>query len=215
MFFISWGSRVCQLLFGAPETHHCEICHQDRSFRNVVTYKVMHILWLFRWVASKSYGRICEVCRNGPALPASQFEVKGKPSPIPFIDRMGWSVGLGGIAALAVMGSVAGANESALTDAALAAPRAGDLYEVDMTKLEAHPEAPVMYSVLQVTRASGGTVDVRTAKTYFNGLRGVTEAVRTGRARADDYYDPQAVTLPLTALKKMRQDGAILSVDRL
>jgi hypothetical protein len=213
-FFISWGSRTYQRLFGAPEQHHCDICKEDRTFRNVVTYKVYHILWLFRWVVYRSYARVCMICRNGPQLPASQFEVKGAVSPIPFMDRMGWTVGVGGVAALALMGFVAISNETQADAAALARPAAGDVYEVDLAKLQVHPEAPEMYSTMLVTRVSADTVEVRLPKTYFNRMSGTSAAVSDGRAKSSAFYGDEVLTFKLASLPQMQKDSVILHVDR-
>ncbi len=213
-FFISWGSRVYQRIFGEPELHHCDICREERTFRTVVTYKVFHLWWIFRWVAESNYARLCTICRNGARIDKRDIEVKGAKSPIPFIDRMGWSFGVGGVAALAVMGSVASATEGQRQDAWLNQPAVNDVYEVDMTKLESKPEATEMYSTLEVARVSGGTVDVRIPKGYFKTLRGVSAAVSDGRAKSPDFYEPQVVTYSLATLHKMRQDGAIVSVER-
>src|SRR3569832_2868204 len=106
MFFISWGSRMYQRLFGDAGVHHCDICREQRTFRMMVTYKVFHIYWLFRWVTSRTYARICTVCNNGVVVDASAIDPKDAKAAIPFMDRMGWSVGVGGLAALVAIVSV-------------------------------------------------------------------------------------------------------------
>lgn len=213
-FFISWGSRVIRRLFGAPEQHYCEICHQERTFHNVVVYKVFHIWWIFRWVTQKTYARLCGVCQNGPKLAASAVEVKGAPSPIPFLDRMGWSIGVGGVAALGLMGFVSSASSSRQQAAELAHPQVGDVYEVDLAKLETHPEASEMYSAVQVASVAGDSVTVRMPKGYFTRETGAFTAVNGGRARSPDFYDTETVQLSLAALPKMQQDRVILKVER-
>ncbi|MFL5030652.1 MAG: hypothetical protein ACJ8E1_12330 [Xanthobacteraceae bacterium] len=214
MFFISWGSRVIQRLFGAPEQHHCEICKEDRQFRNMVTYKVFHLWWIFRWVVEKTYGRVCETCGNGPRLAKAQFEVKGAPSPIPVIDRMGWSFGVGGIAALGVMGFVAVSADDKADAAALLHPAVGDVYEVNLAKLEKHPEASEMYSTLLVTRVSGDAVEARLPKAYSTAYRGMSDSVSDGRAKRSDFYEDMTATFTLADLQEMQKNGVILNVDR-
>lgn len=214
MFFISWGSQVLQRVFGAPEQFHCEICGEERTFRRLMTYRVNHILWLFRWVGEKRYSRVCTTCRNGPRLLVAEVDVKEAAAAIPFIDRLGWTLGIGGIAALGVMGFVAASVQDHNDAAWLASPMAGDIYEVDMAKLETHPEAPVMYSTLQVASVSADRIQVRLPKSYFDRETGPSTAVSDGRARAREFYTDELISLPLTALPKMQKDGVIMHVDR-
>jgi hypothetical protein len=212
MFFISWGSRVYQRLFGAPEVHHCDICREQRTFRNMVIYKVYHVWWLFRWVAQKNFARVCTVCSNGVRI---DEPAKGGEPVIPFMDRMGWALGLGGVAALVAMGGAASAMQSQNEAQWLNRPAVNDIYEVDLTKLMKNPEASAMYSALEVTRVSGGTVDVRVPKTYFNQSNGTSDAVRDGRARDPGFYvDGKVLSFPVAALQRLHDDGTILTVDR-
>ena len=83
IFFISWGSRVLQRIFGEPEQHYCDICREERTFRKMVTYKVMHIWWIFRWVAegrlAPAIDEVLPFTRAGEALERlEQRKVKGK-----------------------------------------------------------------------------------------------------------------------------------------
>jgi hypothetical protein len=214
MFFISWGSRVLQRIFGAPEQHHCDICREERTFRKMVTYKVFHIWWIFRWVVESNYARICVVCRNGSRIDKKDVVTIGAKSPIPFFDRMGWSFGVGGLGALAVMGSVASAAQGQREATWLDRPAVNDVYEVDLTKLVKTPEASQMYSALEVVRVSGDAVDVRVPKGYFKSLGGVSAAVSDGRARSPDFYEDRIATYSVAALHRMKQDGVIVSVER-
>jgi len=213
-FFISWGSKVVRRAFGPAETHHCEICNADRSFHRMVIYKVHHVWWLFRWVTQTTYARVCDVCHNGVVIPAPPAPAKGAASPIPFMDRMGWATGLGGLAGLVVLGGVAIAAEGQAETGYLANPVAGDIYEVDLTKVLAHPQAAQMYSTFLVTQVTPDSVQVRLPQTFFNTLSGASSAVTDGRARSTAFYTDEQMTLPRTALPKMRTDGAILEVQR-
>jgi hypothetical protein len=215
MFFISWGSRVYRRVFGEPEVHQCDICREQRTFRTLVAYKVYHIWWVFRWVVEKEFARVCTVCGNGKRVDEMDVVPKGTKSPIPFIDRMGWSIGAGGFAALIAMGTVASATQSSREADWLSHPAVNDVYEVNLAKLMQKPEANEMYSALEVVRVADGTVDVRLPKIYFNRPNGISNAVRDGRAtRADFYDDSKVLRLKFAALQKMHDNGTILSVDR-
>jgi hypothetical protein len=182
----------------------------------MVIYKVYHIWWIFRWVADKKFARVCTVCSNGRQIDEKDAAMPtGKASPIPFGDRLGWAFGVGGVAALVAMGGVASATQSNREAEWLTHPAVNDIYEVDLTKLMRNPEATEMYSALQVIRVSGGSVDVREPKIYFNQQKGVSDAVSDGRATRPDFYeDGRVLTLKTADLQKMHDDGTILTVDR-
>ena len=212
-FFISWGSKVVRLVFGGPETHHCEICKEQRSFRKIVTYKVNHVWYLFRWVSQKSYGVICEICRNGHVIDTRAAEAAAGKSPIPFMDRMGWVAGLGAIGVLGATVAVAGAVDTSRDQASLASPAVGDLYEVDLAKFEKTPEASVMYSSLLVSKVTPDSIEVHMPKSYSTGLSGVQDAVSDGRARKLDFYTDEVMAIPRSGLAKLKADGAIIRVE--
>jgi len=215
MFFIWWGSRVYQRVFGEQEVHHCDICREQRMFRNVVTYKVWHIWWIFRWVSEKHFARVCTVCNNGQKIDEKDVLPKGAKSPIPFVDRMGWAFGVGGIAALVAMGGIASANQSRNEAEWLSKPAVNDIYEVDLTKLLRNPDKSEMFSSLEVVRVSGDSIDVRVPKTYFDQQRGISDAVSNGEARKPGFYvDGKILSFKIADLQKMHDDGTILAVDR-
>jgi hypothetical protein len=214
LFFISWGSRIYRRIFGEPEVHHCDICREQRTFRKMVIYKVYHIWWIIRWVAQKDFARVCTVCNNGVRIDESTLDIKGKKSPIPFMDRMGWAASLGGLAVLASMGVAASAMQSRNEDAWVSQPAVNDIYEVNLAKLLKKPDASEMYSALEVVRVSDGTVDLRLPKNYYTAEKGVSDAVSNGQARSADFYTDKVMTIQIASLVKMRADGTILTVDR-
>ena len=210
---------MVQLLFGAPETHHCDICQQERTFRQVVTYKVHHLWWIFRWVTDKSYGVICQICRNGHRVEARAAEASVSKNPIPWFDRLGWAGGLGGLAVLGSLGAVAAQAEDALYINQIEHPQVGDIYEVDLMKLGAKPNAEDttangMYAPLMVTRVTAAGVEVRVPVQYATTASLLHEKITDGTAKAPAFYGPDIAHYTVGELKKMRADRALLSVDR-
>jgi hypothetical protein len=213
MFFISWGSKMVRLVFGGPEAHHCDICREERTFRKIVTYKVHHVWWIFRWVSERTYGLICEICRNGHVINTKAAEAAAGKSPIPFMDRLGWTTGLGAIAALSATVAVAGAVDNNRVVAELEHPVVGEILEVDLAKFEKNPQAPYMYSAVQVVRVTPESVDVLMPKSFSNELAGIQEKVTDGSARRPDFYTDEVVSIARGGLKKLHDDGAIIAVE--
>lgn len=214
MFFISWGSRVYRRYFGVREQLFCTVCAQERDFVSVVIYKVVHILWAFRWVTEKTYARVCQICGRGDKLNTAEVEKGLKKPIIPFIDRMGWIFGVGLIAVFVTGAAISGEVQRRNDIAYLQKPAVNDVYEIDLAKLEKTPEAPVMYSTMIVTNVSGDAVEVRIAKIYSNQLSGIQADVDDGKAKSSDFYAEQRAVFPLAGLRKMRDDGALIAVVR-
>ena len=214
MLFISWGSKTVFLNLGLDAVHFCTICEKDRSFTTFLRYRVHHIMWLFRWVTGKTYGVACEVCNNGHNLDTAETEAKFDKSPVPLLDRRGWVLGAGAAAALAVGATVAAASQARDTTQYLAEPKVGDIYEVDLAKLSAKPEAPRMYSAVRVVGTTAQDVDVVLPNMYFEAERDMSKKLSSGAANADSFFSAEHTHFSRTALKQMHDDGTIIMVKR-
>jgi hypothetical protein len=212
--FISWGRATVVRAFGAPVEQYCPICEKERTFRQTLSYKVRHILWIFRWVSGKKYALVCDVCRRGQTLKAAEVESLQRKSIIPFIDRFGWAVGLVILAALVGWGSWVNQENYKRDLAYLAAPAVDDIYEIDLAKMSRPPKTDLEYSLMKVTGVSGSFLQVRLSRIYCNKYGCASTDVTNGKAKADDYYGEKVYAVPRAELIKMREDGRITAVDR-
>ncbi|MCW3847050.1 Lar family restriction alleviation protein [Sphingomonas sp. LB-2] len=214
MFFISWGSRGGWAEVGPAGLRHCAYCDKDSYFTRMVAYTVRHIYWIFRWVTGKTPYLVCGNCGAEHADDAADEAHKDVTKAIPAWDRRGWLVGLGGIGALVATGSIAAAADRQSDTVSLAAPHVGDIYEADLARLMTHPDAPVMYSTLRVTKVEGAMVELEFGRTYYNDWRGVDRDVNAGEANSEAYYGPEREKVPVSALQKMFEDGTLHDVRR-
>jgi len=94
---IIWGSGSGGVDLGVAEQRNCLTCEKERPFKVLLQYKYSHLYYL-RWVTKKTYHLVCDVCRRGWELKATDIEPKLKENPIPFMTRYGWAFLVGFVA---------------------------------------------------------------------------------------------------------------------
>jgi len=214
MFFISWGSRGEVAALAEGETLNCSRCEVDTHWTTFVEYRVRHVYWLFRWVTDRMLYRSCGNCGGVEPLDDRAVPSERVRAAIPALDRRGWAIGAGILASLFGLGTVAAAQHEGTVQAYLQAPRAGDVYEVDLARLMPEPPAPVMYSAMRVTAVTPEAVEVEVAELFYDRLRGVQRDVNEGRLARPGYFAPERMRLARARLDGMAASGAIADVVR-
>jgi hypothetical protein len=211
--FIAWGARSDVVHVDHLEPSHCARCGTDQPRNLYLTYRVRHLWYLFRWVSSRLYTSECSGCGQAQEVPRAEAQ-QGRPDPVGFMNRFGWAIGLGAILVIGVIAVVADQRNKAGDLELLAAPRVGDLYEVDMARIETPPEAPVMYSMMRVQSVTRDGVIVQASTLYYNQLRGVQRDLDSGRARQNDYYGADAGPMSRARLMQLQANGTLIDVIR-
>jgi hypothetical protein len=218
-----WGSSGKSNTIGDAGTRNCNVCGQTRPFYYMVTYTVRHIWYLIRWTTGRKYFQLCSTCHNG--LPVEQSEIEAKnltgekaKNHIPFFDRMGWAIGLGVIALLVVFAGIAGNADKKEEALMIAAPKAGDIYTVNVEKFVGGDQMESNsvggdYGAFRVAEVKGDIVVLDVPKLVFSRAGGVRKDISNGKAAANDYYDGK-MDVPVTAMVQFAKDGAINDIDR-
>lgn len=103
---IIWGSGGGSADLGVIEQKLCATCEKERPFKLLLQYRYAHLYYL-RWVTSKTYHLVCDVCHRGWELETKKVESTLKENPIPFMTRYGWTF-LVGFVGLIVVAAVLG-----------------------------------------------------------------------------------------------------------
>lgn len=214
MFFIIWGSKGAAAHIGSAGVMHCGRCDKDSYFSKMVVYRVRHIYWIFRWITDRVAFLECGNCGAQHHADHDMIDPQEARAAIPFWDRRGWTVGLGGIASLFALGSIAAATNTATNKTYVQAPHVGDVYEADMAQMVKNPEAPVMLSALRVTNIRGGVVEVQLAKSYYGDVRGLDRDLNEGKGADPDYYSDTKLAIPVADLSKLYGEGVVKDVRR-
>jgi hypothetical protein len=214
MFFISWGAHGALSQVGESEALHCSHCETETHWSTMVSYTVRHVYWLFRWTTDRTLYRMCGNCLGTEYLPDEAVGPQAVKAAIPFMDRRGWTIGAGIIASIFGLGSIAVAQDASDNHAFLQAPRSGDVYEVDLARMLAKPEAPVMYSAMRVVKVHPEAVEVELADLFYSDRRGVERDMRERKTRYPGYYRPERAVFARASLDRMHAEGVILDVER-
>ena len=209
-----WGSKGEVADLGVQATHNCPTCERDRPFKLALQYKVHHIWYLFKWVTQKQYMLVCDVCHRGTKLEAKQVEPKLTRHPIPFLSRYGWTFLAGLIAVVVAFSSFEGQQRDTRTAELLGAPRANDLYVVNVAKLLKDPESSLMYGVMRVKSVQGDQIEFDVPTVTYNKAAGATKDISRGKVSSADYFAPRTLSLPIAEVRALRNDGAVHSVER-
>jgi hypothetical protein len=209
-----WGSKGVVADLGAQSTQACPTCERERPFKLALQYKLHHVWYLFKWVSNKQYMLLCDVCQRGAKLDAKQVEAKLQKNPIPFGSRFGWAFLVALIGIAIAFGAVEGEQRGARTAQYVDAPRAGDLYVVNVAKLLKSPETSVMYGVMRVKTARDGQIEFDMPATAYNKVTAATKDVQNGKMSAAGYFVAQTLTISSADLQSLKKDGSIHSIER-
>ncbi len=216
---IVWGSAHKSVMAGDGGESICPTCNAPRSFVLMLSYKMHHIWYLVRWATRRQYYRVCRTCNTPfPVEVAEVQAVTGASAAklIPAFDRIGWMFAAG----LLALGGVAVAVSSAQHDREegqfIAAPAAGDLYEVQINEFIGGPRPEGVperaFGVVRVAGVSGGTVTFDLPRVVYDQRRGASDA-RRGEARGDGYYADQ-LQKPLADVWQLYGRGVITYIER-
>jgi hypothetical protein len=113
-----------------------------------------------------------------------------------------------------VFGAIDDSSRSSSREAYLAAPRAGDLYVVNVASLMKTPQSKYLYGVLRVAGGQAGLARgsmQRLSSTTARPGRPGHSRWETGRA---GYFSPTPVVLSHAEVARIHNEHAIHSIDR-
>jgi hypothetical protein len=208
-----WGSRGESKDLGPVETKTCPTCEKERPFHLYVNYRLHHIWYLLKWVTQKQVMQLCEICRRGDAVEKSSPLLAKAKGAIPIYHRFSWALLPALFVPLVAIGIMSDGDRTARNAELMTAPRLGDTYVVDMSKLLKDGDSKFRYGVMRIKAISGSNVEFILPKVTYNKL---TAATRDQEVRAgdDNYFSTSAMQVPLADLKQLQTSGAIHSVRR-
>jgi hypothetical protein len=95
--FITWGLKTVSRDLGPDGRKHCPTCECQRGFYKHLLYRVHHVMWVFRWPTGVRYASRCDQCGHGEPLDAEQVRAELGKSPVAWIDRYGWLLGIASV----------------------------------------------------------------------------------------------------------------------
>jgi len=210
-----WGSGNNSAVAGNAGTRPCPICNSDQQFNLIVNYRYRHFWYVISFVTKRSYSFVCARCSNGVEARRGEYEDKLGKDPIPFMRRRGWVLVAAPMAALVAIGAVASGEHSKQTEALYAAPKIGDIYSVDMSKVTSSPDSKPVYGTMKLVAIDGGHEKFMLARAGYDKKKWLRKDINADKVRDDAYYDANdVVDLSPEKVKELNQSGAIFDVIR-
>lgn len=211
-----WGSGSDTAKAGPAGTRLCPICGSMQAFELQVDYRYFHFWRLLSWVTKRSYRSTCARCGNGAEVPAIEAKQLIDKDPVPFIRRRGWMIPLFALAVLLPLGAWSSQQHDKEITALLDAPQAGDLYSVDLSRIEdsGFDRSP-SWGVIKLLGMHDGIGHFVTSKYAYDRRSDLRKDLRKGRfgdaanLDADDTLD-----FDLQRLHALRDSGVLVDATR-
>jgi|GEM_PF-2288764 len=209
--FFAWGHQGQRRVFANAGAFQCSHCEKEQPSTVVLDYTVRHLWFLFRWTTDKVWRSVCETCGNIHRLQNPKtFEAGLSKPPIPFIDRRGWLVGLGGVGALVVLLGVNAAIDDKNNLTYLHAPHVDDVYTMDFGRDSRNTECPdCQYGAAVVSAVNAEGVYIHPSKKIYNRSSDVPWG-----ASPSDYVAGETYFISNAQLLDMHQKGKLMDVRR-
>ncbi len=211
-----WGSGGGHAQIGEAGTGLCANCNAVRPFNFGVNYRHAHIWYIFKWITSRSYVRLCSVCDKGAKVTKAEALAGGAEPKLPGLPRWVW----GAIAALIVGLVILGFQSSEETKRRVADmvdhPKVGDVYLLDLADISSSYSPGHAYGLMKVTTiAQGGGFTVVTANDASDRLSGARKDLRKSDYAADANFDADdPIELSAARVAELRDAGSFEDVRR-
>ena len=193
----------------------CPVCQGNQPFRVLLNYRYAHLWYLFSWITSRQYVCQCTRCNNSRVVePSAVADKIGKTDPIPFMRRRGWLVGLGVVVAGGSIVAVAAHQHDQDVATYLTAPRVGDVYSADLSKISRGFTQSPAYGLMRLEAIDGDQFAFRIAAKGYTGRKGADKDV-TGRVYLNaQYFSSEIIRLPRQQVQRLHEQSVIYDIDR-
>jgi len=177
-----WGSGRKQVRLRAAGTKPCTNCGMERSFSVKLHYAYAHLYYLFSWITRREYLSVCDVCSRGHAMSRQDAEAGLTEDPIPFLERSGWKIGAGILAAMAALLTV-----MPFITANAQRPHVGDVYEALLDPRDS--DVKNRYGLVRVESISDQSITLVSSREAYPDRKTVHAAFEAKRWQETAYLD--------------------------
>jgi len=212
MFNLSSSQELVQVNSGG--VRHCEHCDQEASYSTMLEYTQRSFYMVVRWVTGRFYYYLCSNCLGTMATAPETIDPKEAKAAVPFFHRNGWMLGVAAALVFVIGATIAHQQNRAGNETYLAAPQVGDIYQLDMAKVQDPPEARVMHMLMRIQEVRPEGIVFQLATHYYDQNEGVDDDIRSGKASGSTYYGGDPVIIPREELRRLYDEGTISDIDR-
>lgn len=194
----------------------CPECGKDEH----VTFGVMryfHVYWIPMFPTQKSAGIQCVNCKatymDKELSKELGHEIKNTLFTKKRVAPM--FAGLMILALLFVFGYVAAINDNKQEIACIQQPQVNDYYLVNFTKIFDEADGTFKYGLMRVKSVAGEEIELMVGTMGYNKTSGPRQDIKSLKVNEKDYYLDETFLTDVEALKQMKEEGAIYSVERI
>ncbi|WP_207678894.1 hypothetical protein [Desulfonema magnum] len=178
--------------------------------------RYFHIFWIPTFPTSRVAGIMCLNCKGtftdeeipgelGRQIRSSVFNRK---------NTLPMFAGLAIIACLMIFAMITSVIDDRRDIEYLGKPEKNDFYIVDFTKIFKDADSEYNYGIMRVKSVSGNMVELMVSKIGYMLSTGPARDIDKGKAKKNSYYAGETIHIDISGLGKMKEDGAICSVER-
>jgi len=193
----------------------CPVCKGNQPFRILLAYRYAHVWYLFSWITSRKYISQCARCNNGHVVePGTIADKLGKSDPVPFMRRRGWLVGAAVLAIGGTAAAVSAHQHGQDVTSYLAAPKVGDIYRADLSKLTDGFARSPAYGLMRLEAINGDQFVFRIAGKAYTGRKGADKDATTYAYLNAQYFSTETVRLSRQQVQGLHEQSVIYDIDR-
>lgn len=211
-----WGSGSDTVAAGSAGTRLCPICGSAQPFELHVNYRYFHVWHLVSWVTRRGYSANCTRCGNGTEVPTVEARRQIDKDPVPFLRRRGWLIPVAAMAVALPAGAYFDQQHQQEVTALVAAPIPGDLYTVDLSRIEdsGFQRSP-SWGVLKLVGRENGIGIFVTSNYAYDRKSDLRRDLRKGKFKdASNLDSDDELEIDLKELGALRDAGTLVDVTR-
>jgi hypothetical protein len=213
--FIFFGTKGKTISGKLVEGFQCPSC-KNKRFISFGIIRYFHIFWIPTFITSRKVGIECTHCKRtliGEEISnKSSKQIKAivfnKQNTIPLFS------GLIIITFLFLLTMYEGNKKSVREYTYIEQPAINDIYTVNFNKLYSDTESEYKYGLMKISSISLEKIKFKVSKKAYNKVSGVRKDIREIKTLSRSYYDKDFLYISISELKKLKDSGAIYSIDR-
>lgn len=211
-----WGSGGGHAQIAEAGTGLCANCNAVRPFSFGVNYRYAHIWYIFKWITSRSYVRLCSVCEKGSKVTKAEALAGGVEPKLPGLPRWVWVAIAALIIGLVILGFQSAEETKRRVADMVAHPKTGDVYLLDLANVSSSYSDGHAYGLMKVTTvAKDGGLTVVTANEASDRLSGARKDLRKSDYAADANFDADdPIELSAARVAQLRDAGTFEDIRR-
>jgi len=213
--FVFFGTKGKILPGEMIEGIQCPSC-KNQQFISFGIVRYFHIFWIPTFITSRKVGIECTHCKRtliGEEISnKSSKQIKAivfnKKNTIPLFS------GVIIITFLFLLAMYEGNKTSIREYTYIEQPAINDIYTVNFNKLFTDTETKYKYGLMKISSMSLEKIKFKVSKKAYNKVSGVWKDIREIKTLPRSYYDKDFLYISINELKKLKDSGAIYSIDR-